>query len=162
VRVTATAKGVELSKELGAERDYTSRHSTVIFPFYTEQYAGGSPWSELQIRVPIDDTHTFHISYNCYAAPPGVEAQEPGSVPYYEVPVWDEWGKPILECTLNQDFIRVVEDGGEPMNAFRDRIATPAILFGCPVHKEARRLAPKTLAGAHEVGCAAEGAVHRR
>jgi 5,5'-dehydrodivanillate O-demethylase len=157
-------KGIEYSRELGAERDYSSRHSTVIFPFYTEQSAGGSPWSEFQIRVPIDDTHTYHINYNCYAAPPGVQAPEQTSVPYYEVPIWDEHGEPILDCTLNQDFIgwwaqgeltdrsieklgrtdtpviflrrqldqqiRIVEDGGDPINVFRDCANAPEILFG--------------------------------
>ncbi len=98
-------KGVIFSKELGAERDQVSRHSTVIFPFYTEQNAAGAPWSEFQIRVPMDDTHTYHISYGCYAAPPGVDAPHQDTIPYYEVPIFDEHGKPILDCILNQDFI---------------------------------------------------------
>ncbi len=166
VRPTAYGmeKGVEFSKELGAARDFQSRHSTVIFPFYTEQSAAGSPWAEFQIRVPIDDTHTYHISYNCYAAPPGIEAPKQDKVPYYNLPIWDERGKPILDCTLNQDFIgwwsqgeltdrsieklgrtdvpviflrrqldqqiRTVEDGGDPMNTFRDPATMPRILFG--------------------------------
>lgn len=157
-------KGVIFSKELGAPADSVSRHSTVIFPIYTEQAAAGSPWSEFQIRVPIDDTHTYHISYGCYAAPPGIEAPKQESIPYYEVPIWDEDGKPILDCVLNQDFIawwsqgpitdrskeklgrtdkpiiflrrqlerqiRTVEDGGDPMNVFRDPMSMPAVLFG--------------------------------
>jgi len=157
-------KGVIFSKELGAERDYVSRHSTVVFPIYTEQAAAGDPWSEFQIRVPIDDTHTYHISYGCYSAPPGVEAPKQDSIPYYEVPILDEKGNPILDCTLNQDFIawwsqgdltdraaeklgrtdtpviflrrqleqqiRIVEDGGDPMNTFRDLATVPEVLFG--------------------------------
>lgn len=157
-------KGVIFSKELGAASDHTSRHSTVIFPFYTEQNAAGAPWSEFQIRVPIDDTHTYHISYNCYAAPNGVEAPKQDSVPYYAVPMWDEDGKPILDAVLNQDFIgwwaqgpltdrsvenlgrtdipvvflrrqleaqiKIVEEGGDPMNVFRDPATTPEILYG--------------------------------
>jgi 5,5'-dehydrodivanillate O-demethylase len=157
-------KGVIFSKELGAESDHSSRHSTVIFPFYTEQNAAGAPWSEFQIRVPMDDYHTYHISYNCYAAPPGVEAPKQDIIPYYEVPIWDEQGKPVLDCVLNQDFIgwwsqgplmdrsqenlgrtdipvvflrrqldeqiQVVEDGGDPMNVFRDPASMPGILYG--------------------------------
>lgn len=164
-------KGVIYSKELGAEKDEVSRHSTVIFPFYTEQNAAGAPWSEFQIRVPIDDEHTYHIAYNCYAAPNGVEAPKQDSVPYYEVPVWDEDGKPILDCILNQDFvgwwsqgpltdrtaenlgrtdipvvflrrqleaqIKIVEDGGEGMNVFRDAEAMPEILYGGGLPAEA-------------------------
>ncbi len=157
-------KGVIFSKELGAPRDYVSRHSTVIFPFYTEQNAAGAPWSEFQIRVPMDDEHTYHISYGCYAAPAGVEAPKQDSIPCYEVPIYDEHGEPILDCVLNQDFIawwaqgartdrskeklgrtdipiiflrrqleqqiRVVEDGGDPMNVFRDPATMPDILYG--------------------------------
>ncbi len=154
-------KGVIFSKELGAKEDKKSRHSTVIFPFYTEQNAAGAPWSEFQIRVPIDDEHTYHISYNTYAAPPGVEAPKQDKVPYYEVPIYDEDRKPVLDCILNQDFIgwwaqgpltdrsaenlgrtdipvvflrrqldeqmRVVEDGGDPMNVFRDEAEIEAL-----------------------------------
>ncbi|MBI67493.1 MAG: Rieske (2Fe-2S) protein [Chloroflexi bacterium] len=157
-------KGILYSKELGAAEDKKTRHSTVIFPFYTEQNAAGAPWSEFQIRVPIDDEHTYHINYNCYAAPPGVEAPKQDFVPYYEVPVWDEDGKPILDCILNQDFvgwwsqgpltdrtaenlgrtdipvvflrkqidenIKIVEDGGDPMNVFRDPTQMGGILYG--------------------------------
>lgn len=157
-------KGVIFSKELGADQDKRTRHSTVIFPFYTEQNAAGAPWSEFQIRVPIDDEHTFHISYNCYAAPPGVEAPKQDVIPYYEVPIWDENGKPVLDCILNQDFIgwwsqgaltdrtaenlgrtdipvvflrkqldeniKTVEDGGDPLNVFRDASGMGEILYG--------------------------------
>jgi len=157
-------KGVIFSKALGAERDMKSRHSTVIFPFYTEQNAAGAPWSEFQIRVPIDDYHTYHISYGCYAAPPGVEAPKQEHIPYYEVPIWDEDGKPVLDCILNQDFvgwwaqgpltdrsaenlgrtdipvvflrrqleeqIKIVEDGGDPMNVFRNSAEMAPILYG--------------------------------
>ena len=164
-------KGVVYSKELGAEKDLVSRHSTVIFPFYTEQNAAGAPWSEFQIRVPIDDYHTYHISYNCYAAPAGLEAPKQETIPYYEVPVWDDQGKPILDCILNQDFVgwwaqgpltdrtrenlgrtdvpvvflrrqldqqmEIVEDGGDPMNVFREADAMPDILYGGGLPSEA-------------------------
>jgi 5,5'-dehydrodivanillate O-demethylase len=164
-------KGVIYSKDLGAESDKVTRHSTVIFPYYTEQNAAGAPWSEFQIRVPIDDYHTYHISYGCYAAPPGLEAPKQETIPYYEVPMWDEEGKPILDCVLNQDFIgwwaqgaltdrskenlgrtdipvvflrrqldeqiRVVEDGGDPMNVFRDPEGMPEILYGGGLPAEA-------------------------
>jgi 5,5'-dehydrodivanillate O-demethylase oxygenase subunit len=157
-------KGVVFSKELGADSDHVSRHSTVIFPFYTEQNAAGAPWSEFQIRVPIDDTHTYHISYGCYAAPTGVEAPKQDSIPYYEVPIWDQDGKPILDAVLNQDFIgwwaqgaltdrsvenlgrtdipvvflrrqleaqiKLVEEGKDPMNVFRDPATMPSVIFG--------------------------------
>jgi 5,5'-dehydrodivanillate O-demethylase len=157
-------KGIIFSKDLGAESDKVSRHSTVIFPFYTEQNAAGAPWSEFQIRVPIDDYHTYHISYGCYAAPPGIVAPVQETIPYYEVPLFTDEGVPILDCILNQDFIgwwaqgpltdrstehlgrtdipvvflrrqleqqiKIVEDGGQPMNVFHESDGMPAILFG--------------------------------
>jgi len=98
-------KGIEYSKELGAEKDYATRHSTVIFPFYTQTAGAGAPRSEYQIRVPIDDTHTYHICYQVYAAPPGIDAPKQDVVPYYEAPVYDENGKPILDYVLAQDAI---------------------------------------------------------
>ena len=63
-------KGIGYSRAQGAEKDENHRHSTVIFPFYTQTGKTGSPRSEFQIRVPMDDTHTYHICYQVYAAPP--------------------------------------------------------------------------------------------
>ncbi|SAK54362.1 Rieske (2Fe-2S) domain-containing protein [Caballeronia fortuita] len=97
------SKGVRYSKELGAEEDYTREHSTVIFPFFTQTGKTGAPRSEYQIRVPIDDEHTYHICYQVYAAPPGVDAPKQDSVPWYEPPRYDEHGKPILDYVLAQD-----------------------------------------------------------
>ncbi len=146
-------KGIVYSKALGADEDRVSRHSTVVFPFYTQTGSAGAPRSEFQIRVPMDDTHTYHICYQTYAAPPGVEAPEQDVVPWYEAPRHDENGKPILDYVLAQDMIawtaqgdivdrsreklgrtdvpiivlrrqleeqiRLVEQGGDPMNVFR-------------------------------------------
>ena len=157
-------KGIIYSKALGAESDKVSRHSTVVFPFYTEQNAAGAPWSEFQIRVPIDDYHTYHISYGCYAAPPGIVAPAQETIPCYEVPLSTDEGVPVLDCILNQDFIgwwaqgpltdrstehlgrtdipivflrrqleqqiKIVEDGGQPMNVFREGDGMPDILYG--------------------------------
>lgn len=98
-------KGIIYSKELGADEDRVSRHSTVIFPFYTQTGSAGAPRSEFQIRVPMDDTHTLHICYQCYSAPPGVEAPKQDRIPWYEAPIYDEKGKPILDYVLAQDMI---------------------------------------------------------
>ena len=157
-------KGVKYSKALGASRDYTSRHSTVIFPFFTQTGGPGQVRQEFQIRVPIDDTRTYHINYGCYLAPDGVEAPSQDVIPWYEVPLFDNMGKPILDFVLSQDFhawigqgeitdrttehlgrtdtpiilmrqqfeeqMRIVEDGGEPMNVFRDTAELPELLHG--------------------------------
>jgi len=96
-------KGVIYSKELGADEDRVSEHSTVIFPFYTQTGKAGAARSEYQIRVPIDDTHTLHFCYQVYAGPPGMDVAHQDGVPYYEPPTVDADGKPILDYVLAQD-----------------------------------------------------------
>lgn len=157
-------KGIIYSRALGADRDYTSRHSTVIFPFFTQTGGPGQVRQEFQIRVPMDDTSTYHINYGCFLAPNGIEVPKQEVIPWYEVPLYDEKGKPILDFILAQDahawisqgavtdrtrehlgrtdipiiFMRqqfeeqmgVVEDGGEPMNVFRDADAMPSLIHG--------------------------------
>jgi 5,5'-dehydrodivanillate O-demethylase oxygenase subunit len=98
-------KGIVYAQALGAAKDFTRRHSTVVFPFYTQTGYGGAPRSEYQIRVPMDDTHTYHICYQVYAAPPDIEAPTQDGVPYYEPPLFDEAGKPILDYVLSQDIL---------------------------------------------------------
>jgi 5,5'-dehydrodivanillate O-demethylase len=104
-------KGITYSKELGAEADHVRRHSTVIFPFYTQTGKVGAPRSEFQIRVPMDDTHTYHICYQVYAAPHGIEAPHQDFVPWYEPPMYDEKGRPILDYVLAQDALVWVAQG---------------------------------------------------
>ena len=157
-------KGINYSKSLGADRDYKSRHSTVIFPFFTQTGGPTRPRQEFQIRVPIDDTHTYHINYGCYLAPPKVQVPEQEVIPWYNVPLYDDNGKPLLDFVLAQDahawisqgpitdrtkehlgrtdipivFMRrqfeeqmaIVEDGGEPMNVFRDPNQMPDLIHG--------------------------------
>ena len=96
-------KGIKYSKALGADEDKTQEHSTVIFPFITQTGKTGAPRSEYQIRVPMDDTHTYHICYQVYAAPPGVAVEPQEVVPYYTPPTEDAEGRPILDYVLAQD-----------------------------------------------------------
>jgi 5,5'-dehydrodivanillate O-demethylase oxygenase subunit len=96
-------KGVVYAKELGADSDHTEEHSTVIFPFYTQTGTAGSPRSEYQIRVPIDDLHTLHICYQCYGAPAEVPVPPQAVIPWYEPPTKDAQGRPILDYVLAQD-----------------------------------------------------------
>ena len=157
-------KGIKYSKSLGADRDHTSRHATVIFPFFTQTGGPGMVRQEFQIRVPVDDTNTYHINYGCYMAPEEVPAPGQESIPYYDVPLFDDEGKPILDFVLAQDAhawisqgpitdrtqehlgrtdlpivfmrrqfeeqMRIVEDGGDPMNVFRDPDTMPGLIHG--------------------------------
>ena len=99
------AKGVRYSKDLGADEDATKEHSTVIFPFFTQTGKTGAPRSEYQIRVPMDDTHTYHICYQVYAAPPGVDVPHQDVIPWYAPPTVDAEGKPVLDYVLAQDML---------------------------------------------------------
>ena len=157
-------KGIQYSKALGADRDYKSRHSTVIFPFNTQTGGQGEVRQELQIRVPIDDTHTYHINYGCFLALNGVKVPKQKVIPWYKVPLYDDEGQPVLDNILSQDAhawiaqgpvadrtrehlrrtdvpvvfirkqfeqqLRVMEEGGDPMNVFRDPDHLPKIMHG--------------------------------
>jgi 5,5'-dehydrodivanillate O-demethylase len=112
----------------------------------------GQPgYSEFQIRVPVDDTHTWHLVYQAYFPGGGVEVPEQDPVPAFEVPI-----KEIPDFVLSQDLmcwinqgeiydrsqewlgasdrglvlfrrllmeqIKIVQDGGDPINTLRDPI----------------------------------------
>jgi len=98
-------KGIVYSKALGAEKDDRSESPTVIFPFCTRTGRAGAPRSEFQLRIPIDDTHTYHICYQVYAAPPEVVAPRQDVIPWYEPPLVDKEGRPQLDFVLAQDAV---------------------------------------------------------
>jgi 5,5'-dehydrodivanillate O-demethylase len=106
------------------------------------------------MRVPVDDTHTWHIIYRCYSAPEGVQAPKQEMVPMYQMPLKEANERHAVNYVLGQDFwawssqgpiaerhleklgesdkgiillrrlvreqLAILEDGGEPMNVFRD------------------------------------------
>ena len=110
--------------------------------------------TNFQIRVPMDDTHTWHLMYGVYPPPPGVAEYQQEEIPFYEIPIQDETGRHVTDFVLGQDLMAwvtqgaiadrrqeklgesdkgiilyrrmlqeqmaLVEDGGEPMNTFRD------------------------------------------
>ncbi len=96
-------KGIKYSQALGALRDYSSEHSTAIFPFFTQTGGPGQVRQEIQIRVPIDDTNTYHINYGCFLGLNGITAPGQQLIPWYEVPLYHEDGTPVLNCILCQD-----------------------------------------------------------
>jgi 5,5'-dehydrodivanillate O-demethylase len=133
----------------------------ILFP-YTLRITFGA--GTFQIRVPVDDTHTWHINYSCVPREPGAEPQQ--EVPMNPVAFQDKNGHAIRKGTLPQDMMawwtqgplaerhleklatsdqgvilyrrllrdqmRLVADGGEPMNTFRD----PAKNVRIDVHTE--------------------------
>ncbi len=57
--------------------------------------------SNLQYRVPVDDTHTLHFVIDLQPLAPGQE--QPDVVPHQEVPCFDEKGKIKADWVLGQD-----------------------------------------------------------
>ena len=96
-------KGLKYSQKRGALADNIQgiNSSYNIFPYYSRL---GPPTFRTQVnmRVPLDDTHTYHLNYVLYHVP-GVEAPPQEVIPYYWAPMWDENGEPILDYVLAQD-----------------------------------------------------------
>ena len=108
---TGMVKGAIYPKELGAESDGVKESHQVIFPFCTRTGKNGAPRSEFQLRIPIDDTHTYHICYQVYAAPAHVPAPRQDVIPWYEPPLVDEHGNRILDYVLSQDLMAWTAQG---------------------------------------------------
>ena len=64
-----------------------------------------------QIRVPMDDTHTWHVMYQAYPHPPGAEGTPQANIPAYEIPLKDEHGQHITDFVLGQDMMAWVTQG---------------------------------------------------
>jgi 5,5'-dehydrodivanillate O-demethylase len=77
--------------------------------------SGSTSRPTFQIRVPVDDAHTLHLWYTCYARPDGKEPQE--IIPFYKVPVpgLDETGEPqwaLLDNNSGEDMMAWITQGG--------------------------------------------------
>ena len=107
--------------ELGASQDLVRQSAYMLFPNYVR--VGGTIRNEFQIRVPVDDTNTLHINYGAYVAPPGVDLDEQEVVPYYEVPMVDPAGRPILDYILAQDMVAWWSQG-DITDRTRERLAS--------------------------------------
>ena len=92
-------KGVRYPSDNGAE-DRIKWANPSIFPYYSRGVYGSR--TQVAIRVPLDDTHTCQFTYLLYHAPE-VEAPRQEVVPYYEAPLYDDSGQPILDYVLAQD-----------------------------------------------------------
>ncbi|MEA2642594.1 MAG: 5,5-dehydrodivanillate O-demethylase oxygenase subunit [Chloroflexota bacterium] len=95
--------------EGSTEESWTWAEGTnpLIFPNATR--AGGS--GSLQIRVPVDDTHTMNVLYSCYRPNDGqpVPAQE--RIPVYNVPVYEQSGRYKTDWITGQDMMAWVTQG---------------------------------------------------
>ena len=97
-------KAMVFTPERGAKEYKEHWHSYMIFPHMVRVGGGGIRY-ELQIRVPMDDTHTYHLAYDIYGVPDGIDLELPETVPCYEIPAYDAAGEPILDFVLAQDIV---------------------------------------------------------
>jgi 5,5'-dehydrodivanillate O-demethylase oxygenase subunit len=88
--------------------DWTTGHP-VFFPLTLAVGSAGGLWQQyaFQIRVPIDDTHTYHYWYNAYIPPAGFDLPPHllRDIPVYDVPVRDERGEYMLTYFHAQDIM---------------------------------------------------------
>jgi 5,5'-dehydrodivanillate O-demethylase len=80
----------------------------LIFPNMLK--VGGAGLSQFQIRVPIDDEHTWHIWYSHYQ-PKDMKLERQATIPSYIVPLKDERGEWILDFIDGQDISVWSEQG---------------------------------------------------
>jgi 5,5'-dehydrodivanillate O-demethylase len=71
----------------------------------------------------MDDTHTYHITYQVYRAPKGVEAPIQNVIPSFDVPTHDENGEAILDYVLSQD-MSAWWSQGEMTDRSREKLGT--------------------------------------
>ena len=99
VRFNVFERGITKHRLLEGETEETSPSWRIGHPVLFPNYEHGAGPGGFQIRVPMDDTHTYYVWYNCYVTPPGQETprQAPEDIPVYQVPLpgVDERGVPV-------------------------------------------------------------------
>jgi len=119
----------------------------MVFPNYVRITQLG--YAEFQMRIPLDDTHTWHIAYHAYFPGAKVDVPIQDPVPVFDVPIeelpdfvlgqdlicWVAQGDIhdrsqeqlgtsdrglIMFRKMLQEQIKVVQQGGDPINTFRD------------------------------------------
>jgi 5,5'-dehydrodivanillate O-demethylase len=84
----------------------------LVFPY--NMRVGGAGIEQMQIRVPVDDTHTRFMLYTTHA-PAGGQFWEQPTVPDYEIPWRDEkTGRHIVDYVEGQDIMTWVTQGAIP------------------------------------------------
>jgi 5,5'-dehydrodivanillate O-demethylase len=126
------------------EPDWRVGHP-LVFPCMVR--LGGDIRNELQIRVPIDDTHTWHVSYQCYDFGGRVEVPPQNPMPVFDVPTRDERGERLVDFTLAQDFA-AWELQGPITNRSRERLG--ALDKGIALYRKLLRQQLDALAAGHD------------
>jgi len=80
----------------------------VVFPIMLRVGTGGI--YQFQIRVPIDDTHTWIWWYTALR-PKGAKIPKQASIPFFEVPYLDPQGEIIVDTVEGQDIMAWITQG---------------------------------------------------
>ena len=92
------------------DSDYWQIGHPLVFPNILRNGAGGeSGYMAFQIRVPLDDTHTWQVFLMAYR--PGVPVPPQESVPYFDVPYKNQDGSFITDFIDGQDMFAWVSQG---------------------------------------------------
>jgi 5,5'-dehydrodivanillate O-demethylase oxygenase subunit len=81
----------------------------LIFPVMVRQ--GNGFRQELQIRVPLDDTHTWNLHYQCFFPGLDVPIPQQDEIPLFEIPIKDDEGEFIWEVPGVRDMVLWVSQG---------------------------------------------------
>jgi 5,5'-dehydrodivanillate O-demethylase oxygenase subunit len=81
----------------------------ILFPNILSVGEGGR--SQFQIRVPIDDTHTYHVWYRTKARGDGAPLQDPASIPVLDYAYKHEDGRLVVDTVSGQDMMVWVTQG---------------------------------------------------
>lgn len=97
-----------LAGQTEEDEDWRIGHP-LVFPGMLRIGGGGLHF--FQIRVPIDDTHTWHVWYQTYRPTDSGTVPPQPRIPVYEVPVHDEKGEFIRDYVDGQDITAWVTQG---------------------------------------------------
>jgi 5,5'-dehydrodivanillate O-demethylase len=161
--------GILKHRLIEGEDEATSPSWRIGHPILIPHYEHGSGGGGFQIRVPMDDTHTYYIWYGVRDPMPGEDTNQASEdIPVYRtpmpgvdengIPVWDlldnnsgqdhmAWQSqgPVMQRWLEKlgqsdvglimfrrllnEQIDIVEDGGDPMNVFRNEAENQDIIL---------------------------------
>lgn len=88
--------------------DWLTGHP-VIFPYILA--VGDHSRPTLQIRVPVDDTHTLHYWYRAEQVPADSPPQKVDQIPIFDVPYVHKNGRLVVETINGQDMMAWVTQG---------------------------------------------------
>jgi 5,5'-dehydrodivanillate O-demethylase len=97
-----------LGDAAGDTQEWVEAHP-LIFPVMVRTGAGFR--QELQMRVPLDDTHTWNLRYQCFFPGEGVEVPQQEEIPLFDVPLKDESGEFIFDVPGVRDMVLWVSQG---------------------------------------------------